>query len=78
LLFDDGDDYDYDAYMDYDEENPGKREQLRIISLKIPVVQDKGGINGYVPYLSEVSNKDTVLFTGITGCQHLEPLSARF
>lgn len=29
-------------------------------------------MNGYVPYLSEVSNKDTVLFTGMTGCQHLE------
>ena len=72
LLFDDDDEYDYDDYSDYDEENYKKSEQLRVISLKMPVMQDKGGMNGFVPYLSEVSNEDTVLFTGITDCQNLE------
>ena len=71
LLFGD-DEYDDDDYTEYDKENSNDSEWLRVISLKTPVLQDKGGLNGYVPYLSEVSNSDIVLFTGITDCQHLE------
>lgn len=72
MLFGDDDEYDYNDYVSYEVENEDSREQLRVISLKMPVVQDKGGMNGYVPYLTEVSNLDTVLFTGINDCQHLE------
>ena len=71
LLFDD-DDYDYDDYTDDDEEQNCDGKQLRVISLMTPLLQDKGGFNGFIPYLSEVSCNDTVLFTGITDCQHLE------
>ncbi len=61
----------YDDYEDFDgyaEEDDGRNytDMLRVISLTLPISQEKGGFNNYIPYLFEVNASDVVLFQGLS------------
>lgn len=63
---------DWDEEEDDYEEGESGRDLLQIISLKNPISQERGGANGYTPYLTELSEKLTVLFTGMSGSTDIE------